>query len=128
MRRAVCHAPACRCVSPCDSYYGDDEEEARECPGWRDCAGCESCEDESFRFYFRRARRAHTGIGGKPIQPGEVYALIETVKYRKGGPIVRRTRRKFAFSPGALAHWEAAGSPLGERRSRDFWQEHKVCA
>lgn len=126
MRR--CSAPACHCVSPCDAHYSNqDEYEERECPGWRDCDGCESCEDTSLRYYFRRARRAHTGIGGKPIPVGAVYALIETVQYRKGGPFVQRTRRKFAISPTGLVRWEAAGSPLGERNSRDFYAAYNSC-
>lgn len=109
MRRAVCHAPACRCVSPCDSYYGDDEEDT--CPGWRTCRGCGECEQEIHSFRVRRARRARRAIGGHTIAAGEDYILLEAVEFYVGGPTRRRWRKSYKFSPAGLARWEAAGRP-----------------
>lgn len=124
-----CSAPACRCVSPCDAHYSNqDHYEEDACPGWRDCAGCESCEDYSVRQVIHRARVARPDTLGRPILPGMVVGVVERVHYRVGGPVVRRERLTYAFDSRAEARWVEAGSP---RRPSNYalhcWLRGEAC-
>ena len=104
-----CYAPACRCASPCGAYYANEGEPA--CPGWRDCAGCYDCEETAYRYSVVRARKDRVDAEGYMIRAGERYLLVESTKYRVGGPIVRRWKRARHLTASQLARWEAAGRP-----------------
>lgn len=105
-----CSAPACRCMSPCDEYYGEEPEPE---PEWVDCEHCareaylENAEDHekicqhcgrgaeiaSLRTVTRhRARKEHHGLYDvawrtEPvtIYPGDIYERRVTAGYEVGG-------------------------------------------
>jgi len=108
-----CYAPACQCEAPCDAYYADDEDAPEEpCPGRSaDCTGCTSCHEQRYQQFFRVSRRDRLDNRGRPIRAGEVYGVLERIEYQRGGPILRRDRWAYAFSPLALRRWVTAGSP-----------------
>jgi len=100
-RKRTCSAPSCRCESPCDAYYGEEEErgEWQSCPHcfenrvWRadDPAREKTCPDckrgalvETFsETRIHRARKEHAG---GLIQPGDTYQRKVYGGYEVGGP------------------------------------------
>ena len=108
--RRSCAAPSCGCVSPCDSYYGDEELE--DCGGGRGgCPGCDGCEVSRQTYRIRRARVAHRTTAGQTIAPGDFYGETSVRIYQRGGPVLQRRRVLDAMTPAGHAAWLAAGAP-----------------
>ena len=101
-RKRTCSAPNCRCESPCDAYYEEEEEERDEwqcCPHcfagkvWladdpvheKTCSVCErgALVETLAETRIHRARKEHAG---GLIQPGDTYRREVYGGYEVGGP------------------------------------------
>jgi hypothetical protein len=123
-RRSTCHAPSCRCDSPCDAYYGNEEEqesEYEECPhcyhdeAWprnesveyQICCKCErgALVETLTRSTQHRARKA---FPDEKIEPGDLYQRDVVGGYEVNGPRWLTVRRRVVKKGGDLEKLAAA--------------------